>query len=130
MEHAAFPLLSAKVHVPPLPEIYLPLPRIEQLFLPNRSVEPDRPVPQDHEFRSLMYLSAPPGYGKSTCLARLAEQCGITHAWISVDALDIDLRRASLYLHEALRVAGLPDPVPASDSAAPNQPNSDELLLA
>lgn len=130
MEHSVFPILSAKVHVPPLPEIYLPLPRIEQLLLPSRPVAPDRPVPQGYEFRALMYLSAPPGYGKTTCLARLAVQCGITHAWISLDALDIDLKRASIYLHEALRVAGVPDPLPAGDGAAPKQPNSEELLLA
>ena len=130
MEHSVFPILSAKVQVPPLPEVYLPLPRIEQLLLPTRQVDPDQPVPQGYEFRALMYLSAPPGYGKTSCLVRLAEQCGITHAWISLDALDIDLRRASIYLHEALRVAGLPEPLPAGDGGAPVQPNSDEQLLA
>ncbi len=130
MEHSAFPILSAKVHVPPLPEVYLPLPRIEHLLLPERQVEPDQPVPQGYEYRALMYLSAPPGYGKTSCLARLARLCGTTHAWISLDALDIDLRRASVYLHEALRVAGLPDPEPTADGGLLQHQSPDELLLS
>ncbi len=59
--------------------------------------------------RSLTFISAPAGYGKTTLLANWANGCGMPVAWVSVDEGDNEPARFLTYLVTALENA-LPEP--------------------
>lgn len=86
------PLLTTKLHIPPLRESAVSRPRLTEKL--------DGGLRPGHR---LTLLSAPAGYGKTTLLSAWASQCGQPIAWLSLDADDNDLTRFLSYLVAALR---------------------------
>lgn len=105
MHHSSVPVLKSKIRVPALPQVC-----IERIELENRALaQPD--VPSDR----LVYLSAPPGYGKTTLLSRIARRFGGATAWVSLDPLDNDPRRLADHILAAINAARPALPVPGDD---------------
>ena len=66
------PLISTKLHRPPVDRDHVHRPRLlEELDL--------------HRLRPLTLVSAPAGYGKSVLISCWLEQCDIPSTWISLD---------------------------------------------
>ncbi len=99
-------VLRSKVRVPELPEVCVARPALEGRAL----AFPHAP------HRVLIYLSAPPGYGKTTLLSRVARNFGGRCAWVSLDALDNDPHRLAEHINVAV-LGGLLDAPAERDSA-------------
>ena len=73
------PLISTKLHRPPVDRDHVHRPRLlEELDL--------------HRLRPLTLVSAPAGYGKSVLISCWLESCDIPSAWLSLDKNDSSLR--------------------------------------
>ncbi len=92
MQRPGFPVLRSKIRVPPLPEVFIARPHLEDQAL----AYPEAPA------RRLIYLSAPPGYGKTTVLCRIAQRFAGKTAWVSLDRTDNDRDRLADHLAAAL----------------------------
>ena len=55
--------------------------------------------------KTLILVSAPPGFGKTTLLAEWAAQATLPVAWLSLDSADNDPSRFLIYLIAALQAA-------------------------
>jgi LuxR family transcriptional regulator, maltose regulon positive regulatory protein len=56
------------------------------------------------DLRPIVWVVAPPGYGKTTLLSQWAERSGQSFAWVSVDEADNDPKVLLTYVAEALDV--------------------------
>ncbi|TVQ37102.1 MAG: LuxR family transcriptional regulator [Spirochaetaceae bacterium] len=94
MYHSAAPVLKSKIRTPSLPQVCVARPRLEDraLALPESASQ------------KLLYLSAPPGYGKTTVLCRIASRFPGRTVWLSLDSLDNDPQRLADHLLAALRL--------------------------
>jgi len=90
-EEYTIPLLSAKTHQPPLPEHYIHRQSLESMV--SEAL---------HESGRLIYLSAPPGYGKTTLLSLLKSGLDYPSAWLSLDPFDNDPDYFTAYLQRAI----------------------------
>jgi len=109
-------LLQTKLVVPPLRAQHALRPRLVE----KMGAEPDARV---------ILVSAPAGYGKSSCLAEWAETMqahGVKIAWYSLDEQDNDPARFAAYLAEAFRLA---DPE-ISDNLHLNPPIDLQAVIA
>ena len=88
-QEAREPLLRTKLFIPPIR-----LKRVARPGLIQRI--------QDNLDTSLVLVSAPAGFGKTTLLAEWAAQAGMPVAWLSLDAGDNDPRRFLAYVIAAL----------------------------
>jgi len=89
------PFLVAKVHPPGLPDLFIRRPAIElQLKSALR------------EEKKVLYLSAPPGYGKTSTLALLAAEADRPHIWLTLDMFDNAPGNLAAYLARAVREGG------------------------
>ena len=89
-EEAAIPILSTKLHRPPVAKDHL-----------HRHRLLDRLEKNLH--RPLTLVSAPAGYGKSTLLSCWLESCDYPGGWVSLDKNDNDLRVFLSYFLAAVR---------------------------
>jgi len=88
--HAAMPLLSTKLFMPPVRSELVPRPRlIAQL---NAGIR-----------RKLILVSAPAGFGKTTLLSTWLTECQCPVAWVSLDDGDNDPVRFLSYIIAALQ---------------------------
>jgi len=77
---------------------------------------------------SLVVVSAPAGYGKSTLLAQWADSAPVPASWLQLDAADNDPVVFLTYLTEALRRVAPVDPA-VSDLLHVQTPPIEELIL-
>ena len=112
MQRSPVPILRSKIRTPFLPQVCIARQAIEDRVLADQ---------QDPSGR-LIYLSAPPGYGKTTLLCRVARRFNGATAWISLDPLDNDPHRLTDHLLAALQLPS------AGDEAAPD--GADRLMTA
>lgn len=84
------PLLSPKLHVPRLSARLVPRARLIERLKQGLS-------------QTLILLSAPAGFGKTTLLAQFLAACGLPAAWLSLDAEDNDPLRFLSSLIAALQ---------------------------
>ncbi len=84
------PVLTTKLHRPPLPVDFVP--RIE--LLKNLENNPHHP---------LILVCAPAGYGKSILISSWIERCESPAAWVSLDGKDNDLRVFLSYVVAAVK---------------------------
>lgn len=118
MQRSPVPVLQSKIRVPALPQVCIARPQLEDPAL----AEPDAPS------RRLVYLSAPPGYGKTTLLSCISRRfCGTT-VWFSLDPLDNDTDRLADHLAAALRLAGVGDRNDTDDDAVAAGGGSERLM--
>ena len=89
-KETALPILSTKLHRPPLAKDHL-----------HRQHLLDRLEKNVH--RPLTLVSAPAGYGKSTLLSCWLESCDLLSGWVSLDENDNDLRVFLSYFLAAVR---------------------------
>jgi len=82
-------LLTTKFYVPPTRSIQIARPRLVDLI--NSGLD-----------RSLILISAPAGYGKTTFVGRWLKETKVSSAWLSLDAGDNDPIRFLHYLLTAL----------------------------
>lgn len=83
------PLLATKLFIPPAPA--------ERVLRPHLLEQLDKGLK-----RSLVLISAPAGFGKTTLLSQWVRQRQLTAAWISLDDSDNDLSRMLAYLVSVL----------------------------
>ncbi|MEI7988273.1 MAG: LuxR C-terminal-related transcriptional regulator [Chloroflexota bacterium] len=83
-------LLRTKFYVPPIRSSQIARPRLNQLI--NGGLD-----------RSLILVSAPAGYGKTTLVSRWLKESKSPYAWISLDSSDNDPNRFLQYLLAALQ---------------------------
>jgi LuxR family transcriptional regulator, maltose regulon positive regulatory protein len=83
-------LLLTKFYVPPIRSNQITRPRLNELL--NRGMD-----------KTLILVSAPAGYGKSTLVSRWLKETGIPSAWLSLDAGDNDPNRFLQYLLTAVQ---------------------------
>jgi LuxR family transcriptional regulator, maltose regulon positive regulatory protein len=83
------PLLTTKLFIPPAPA--------ERVLRPHLLEKLDKGLK-----RSLVLISAPAGFGKTTLLSQWVRQRQLPAAWISLDDSDNDLSRMLAYLVSAL----------------------------
>jgi LuxR family transcriptional regulator, maltose regulon positive regulatory protein len=100
-------LLSTKFYVPSVRPNQIIRPRLDDLL--NEGLE-----------KTLILVSAPAGYGKSTLVSRWLKETGIPSAWLSLDAGDNDPVRFLRYLITALQpvAPGIGDNLPDLPQAA------------
>ncbi|MDX2501536.1 MAG: LuxR C-terminal-related transcriptional regulator [Deltaproteobacteria bacterium] len=84
------PLITTKLHRPPLDRIQVQRPHLLERLDQGRS-------------RPLTLVSAPAGYGKSVLIRSWLESCDIPSAWISLDENDNDLRTFTAYFVAAVK---------------------------
>ena len=84
LEQSKF-LLRTKFYVPPIRSTQIARPRLTDLI--NAGLE-----------RSLILVSAPAGYGKTTLVSRWLKETQIPSAWLSLDGGDNDPIRFLQYL--------------------------------
>jgi len=84
------PLLSTKLYIPPRRAGFLSRPRLVERL--NRGLE-----------STLILISAPPGYGKTTLVAEWIRLYDLDAAWVSLDEGDNDFVRYTRYLIAALQ---------------------------
>jgi len=89
----AFPLISTKLHIPPLPRAFVPRP---QLVARLQAGAPSK----------LVLVSAPAGFGKSSLIAEWAIACSqeCLVSWIHLDDGDNELTRFVSYIIAALQI--------------------------
>lgn len=120
MHHSSVPVLKSKIRVPALPRAC-----IERTELENRALaRPGEPSGR------LVYLSAPPGYGKTTLLCRIARRFRGSTIWISLDPLDNDPYRLAEHILAALSSAQSGLPLPAADSRPGSADGAISLMRA
>src|SRR5512143_1209776 len=85
------PLLTTKFHIPATRAHLVPRPRLQQRLAEALSRE-----------RSLIVISAPAGFGKTTLLSEWLQHLSLPGAWLSLDAADNDVARFLAYLSAAL----------------------------
>ncbi len=95
MQQPSVPVLRSKIRIPALPEACIPRPALEDRALEH----PEAPAER------IVYLSAPPGYGKTTLLGRVAQRFAGVRVWVSLDPLDNDPERLAVHLTAALSAA-------------------------
>jgi LuxR family maltose regulon positive regulatory protein len=84
------PILTTKLHPPQIRPDILPRARLMEMLDTGRE-------------RPLTLISAPAGYGKSTLVSRWLASRDESHAWLSLDDTDNDLRVFANYLVAAVR---------------------------
>lgn len=93
-----FPLLAAKLSVPPIPPQHRPRPHLCAWF-------------QQQQDKKLLLLTAPAGYGKTTLAAEFLRSQSDRCVWYSLDASDNDTGQFGQYLLAAFeRLFQLPLP--------------------
>jgi LuxR family transcriptional regulator, maltose regulon positive regulatory protein len=102
------PLLTTKFHIPPARARLVPRPRLQQRLAEALSCE-----------HSLILISAPAGFGKTTLLSDWLQQLSLPTAWLSLDDADNDVARFLAYVSSALQnlypeAEGFPSPIPAA----------------
>jgi LuxR family maltose regulon positive regulatory protein len=85
-------LLATKLHRPSLPPKYVQRPLLMQRL--DEGLEADRRV---------MLVSAPAGFGKTTCVSEWVEKLDMAVTWLSLDDVDDDPGRFFSYLVAALQ---------------------------
>ncbi|MGD8814119.1 MAG: LuxR C-terminal-related transcriptional regulator [Anaerolineales bacterium] len=83
-------LLSTRLYIPHPHQYLIPRPRLEQRLDEGAS-------------KSLMVVSAPAGYGKTTILSAWAEASKLPIAWLSLDAENNDPHNLMVYVITALQ---------------------------
>ena len=83
-------LLLTKFYIPPVRSNQISRPRLIDLL--NEGMD-----------KTLILVSAPAGYGKSTLVSRWLKETGIPSAWLSLDAGDNDPTRFLQYLLTAIQ---------------------------
>jgi LuxR family transcriptional regulator, maltose regulon positive regulatory protein len=86
------PLLTTKFHIPTTRARLVPRPRLRQRLTEALIREP-----------SLIVISAPAGFGKTTLLSEWIRQLSIPAAWLSLDPADNDVARFLTYVSAALQ---------------------------
>jgi LuxR family transcriptional regulator, maltose regulon positive regulatory protein len=99
------PLLTTKFHIPATRARLVPRPHLRQRLAEALSREP-----------TLILISAPAGFGKTTLLSDWPQQLSPPVAWLSLDAADNDVARFLAYVSAALQnlhpeTAGFTTPV-------------------
>jgi len=89
-ETTTHPILSTKLHRPPVDRSHVHRPHLLEQLDQRRS-------------RPLTLVSAPAGYGKSVLIHSWLESCDITSAWVSLDKDDNDLRTFTTYFVAAVK---------------------------
>jgi LuxR family maltose regulon positive regulatory protein len=89
-ETTTVPILSTKLHRPPVDRSHVHRPHLLEQLDQRRS-------------RPLTLVSAPAGYGKSVLIHSWVESCDITSAWVSLDKNDNDLRTFTTYFVAAVK---------------------------
>ena len=85
-------LLVTKLHRPSLPAKWIKRPQLGQRL--NEGLELGRPI---------TLISAPAGFGKTTCVSEWLEKTTLPYSWLSLDASDDDPRRFFAYFIAALQ---------------------------
>ena len=85
-------LLTTKFHIPATRAHLVPRPRLQQRLAEALTRE-----------RSLIVISAPAGFGKTTLLSEWLEQLSLPSAWLSLDPADNDVTRFLAYVSAALQ---------------------------
>jgi LuxR family maltose regulon positive regulatory protein len=85
------PLLQTKFHIPTLRPEWVPRPRLFERL--NAGFDSGK----------LTLVSAPPGFGKTTCIGEWVNRLGYPVAWLSLDSADDDPGCFFAYLVAALR---------------------------
>jgi LuxR family maltose regulon positive regulatory protein len=88
-ETTTYPILSTKLHRPPLDRIQVHRPQLLERLDQRRS-------------RPLTLVSALAGYGKSVLIQSWLETFDISDAWVSLDKNDNDLRTFTAYFVAAV----------------------------
>ena len=86
------PLLTTKFHIPATRARLVPRPRLWQRLAEALTRE-----------RSLIVISAPAGFGKTTLLSEWLQHLSLPVAWLSLDPADNDVARFLAYLSAALQ---------------------------
>jgi LuxR family maltose regulon positive regulatory protein len=86
------PILQTKLHCPTPPPSAISRPQLMELL--DRGVEAGRQI---------SLVSAPAGFGKTTCISEWAGSCGRPVTWLSLDPADNDPGRFLAYLVAALQ---------------------------
>ena len=86
------PLLTTKFHIPATRARLVPRPRLQQRLAEALTRE-----------RSLIVISAPAGFGKTTLLSEWLAHLPLPSAWLSLDAADNEVTRFLTYLSAALQ---------------------------
>jgi LuxR family transcriptional regulator, maltose regulon positive regulatory protein len=85
------PLLTTKFHIPATRARLVPRPRLRERLA--------EALARDH---SLILISAPAGFGKTTLLSDWLRHLALPAAWLSLDAADNDVARFLTYVSAAL----------------------------
>jgi LuxR family maltose regulon positive regulatory protein len=85
------PLLQTKFHIPTLRPEWVPRPRLFERL--NAGFDSGK----------LTLVSAPPGFGKTTCIGEWVNRLGYPVTWLSLDSADDDPGCFFIYLVAALR---------------------------
>jgi LuxR family maltose regulon positive regulatory protein len=85
------PLLTTKLYIPPVRPEWVPRPRL--LARLNAGLGPGK----------LILVSAPPGFGKTTCVSEWVSALDCPVTWLSLDPTDDDPGRFFAYLIAALQ---------------------------
>ena len=85
-------LLTTKFHLPATRARLVPRPRLWQRLAEALTRE-----------RSLIVISAPAGFGKTTLLSEWLQHLSLPIAWLSLDPADNDVARFLTYLSAALQ---------------------------
>jgi len=89
-ETTSLPLISTKLHRPPVTEDLVPRPQLLERLEKNRQ-------------RPLALVSAAAGYGKSTLVSWWLDRCESPFAWVSLDENDNDLNQFLNYFVAAVQ---------------------------
>lgn len=86
------PILKTKLHQPAAPQNLVPRPALIQKL--DEGLEAGRDI---------TLVSAPAGFGKTTCISEWISTLNLPAAWLSLDHSDDDPARFLLYLINALK---------------------------
>ncbi len=114
------PLLTTKFHIPATREHVVPRLRLRQRLAEALTRE-----------LSLIVISAPAGFGKTTLLSEWIQQLSLPVAWLSLDPADNDVARFLAYLSAALQKIHQPaGQMMATALRAASLPETESLLTA
>ena len=94
------PIVETKLYQPPTPNGFIDRPRLNEIL--------DKEIS-----KSMMLISAPAGFGKSSLVGNWIEKTELDSAWVSLDETDNDLHQFFSYVVASIQKL-LPGSCPAS----------------